>query len=79
MNFFHQFLGLFKMIKAAITPGTHPAKVNKNTMRIEPQPLPITESGGQKMAKITRHKLIFIFFKGLKKNLSTNIKYVFLV
>ncbi len=56
------------MIKAAITPGTHPAKVNKNTMRIEPQPLPITEKGGQKIAKITRQKLILIFFKGLKKN-----------
>lgn len=62
------------MIKAAITPGTHPAKVNKNTMRIEPQPLPITESGGQKIAKITRQKLIFIFFKGLKKNQGTKYK-----
>lgn len=62
------------MIKAAITPGTHPAKVNKNTMRIEPQPLPITEKGGQKIARITRQKLIFIFFKGLKKNQGIKVK-----
>lgn len=62
------------MIKAANTPGTHPAKVNKNTMIIEPQPLPITERGGQKIAKITRQKLIFIFFKGLKKNQGTKDK-----
>jgi len=29
---------LLIIIKAAITPGTHPAKVSKKTIRIDPQP-----------------------------------------
>jgi hypothetical protein len=58
---------LFSIIKAAITPGTHPAKVNRKTIRIEPQPLPITARGGQKIANITRQKLIISFFQRSKK------------
>lgn len=42
------------IINAAITPGTQPAKVNKKTIKIEPQPLSITESGGNTIAKIAR-------------------------
>ena len=41
------------MIKAANTPGIHPNKVNKNTIKIDPQPLSITASGGQTMANST--------------------------
>ena len=32
-------LGLFKITRAAITPGTQPQRVNKNTIMIEPHPL----------------------------------------
>jgi len=46
------------MIRAAITPGTHPQSVNNNTIRREPQPLPITAKGGKRMANKTRQKLI---------------------
>ena len=50
------------MTRAAITPGTHPQSVNKKTIRIEPQPLPITDKGGNRMAKSTLQKLIGIRF-----------------
>jgi hypothetical protein len=46
------------MIRAAITPGTHPQSVSKKTIRTEPQPFPITERGGNMMASNTRKKLI---------------------
>jgi len=46
------------MIKAAITPGTHPQRVSNNTIRKEPQPLPMTDNGGNIMAKRTLQKLI---------------------
>lgn len=46
------------MTNAAITPGTHPQKVSNNTMRKEPQPFPMTESGGKIMASKTLKKLI---------------------
>jgi hypothetical protein len=58
----NNYFGLFKMIKAAITPGTQPAKVKRNTIIIDPQPLPITERGGNITARMTRHKLIVICF-----------------
>jgi|TARA_R110000868_G_scaffold204764_2_gene452918 hypothetical protein len=54
--------GLFKITKAAITPGTQPHKVNKNTIIIDPHPFPITASGGNKIAKITLQILILIDF-----------------
>ena len=46
------------MTNAAITPGTHPQRVSKKTIRIEPHPLPITDNGGNKMANKTLQKLI---------------------
>lgn len=46
------------MIRAAITPGIHPQKVSNNTIRKEPQPLPITDKGGNMIASNTRKKLI---------------------
>jgi len=51
-------LGLFKITRAAITPGTHPQRVSKNTMIKEPQPFPITDKGGNKMASSTLMILI---------------------
>jgi|TARA_R100001039_G_C1810910_1_gene83055 hypothetical protein len=54
---------LFKITKAAITPGTHPQSHNKNTIRIDPQPLSITAKGGQKMESKTRQKLMMDYFK----------------
>jgi hypothetical protein len=51
---------LFKIINAAITPGTQPQKVKSNTIKKDPQPLPITESGGKIIANKTRKKLIMI-------------------
>ncbi len=41
------------MINAAITPGIQPARVSKNTIKIEPHPLSITDKGGNKIASIT--------------------------
>jgi len=49
---------LFKITKAAITPGTQPQSHNKNTIIIDPQPLSITAKGGHKMESKTRQKLI---------------------
>lgn len=50
--------GLFKITKAAITPGTQPHSHNINTIAIDPQPLPITASGGKNMASKTLQILI---------------------
>ncbi len=41
------------MISAAMTPGTQPQSVSRNTMSIEPQPRSITASGGKIMARMT--------------------------
>jgi len=49
---------LFKIIKAAITPGIQPQTVSINTIKTDPQPLPITASGGKMIAKRTFHILI---------------------
>jgi hypothetical protein len=54
------------MIKAAITPGTHPNTVRINTINIDPHPLSMTESGGKMMAKITLQMLInYVFNLGM--------------
>jgi len=58
-SFENYFLGLFKITKAAITPGTHPHKVNINTIITEPQPLSITDKGGKTIDKRTLKKLNF--------------------
>lgn len=50
--------GLFKMISAATTPGTHPQMVKIKTIIIDPQPLSNTASGGKRMLSKTRHILI---------------------
>jgi len=44
------------MMKAAMTPGSHPQLVRIRTMRKEPHPWSITASGGQKMAMRTRRQ-----------------------
>lgn len=54
------YSGLFKIIKAAITPGTHPKIHNKKTINMEPQPFPITDKGGKIIARITLQKLIIL-------------------
>jgi hypothetical protein len=51
-----------RITKAAITPGTHPQNVKSRTIKNDPQPLPITAKGGNKMAKSTRIKLIEVGF-----------------
>jgi hypothetical protein len=48
------------MIRAAITPGTQPHKVSSSTMRKDPHPFPMTESGGNMIANNTRKKLMKI-------------------
>jgi hypothetical protein len=53
---------LFKITSAAITPGTHPHKVSNNTIKKEPQPLPITDNGGNSIANKTCKKLIHFDF-----------------
>lgn len=50
---------MFNIINAAITPGTHPAKHNKLTMTMLPQPLSITASGGSIIDNITLNNDIF--------------------
>jgi len=50
-------LGLFKITKAAITPGTQPHNVKIKTITIEPHLLSKTEKGGNKIDKITLQKL----------------------
>jgi hypothetical protein len=46
------------MIRAAITPGIHPMSVRIKTIRIEPQPLSMTASGGKRTDNITLQILI---------------------
>lgn len=46
------------MIRAAMTPGIHPQKVNSKTIKKDPQPLPMTDKGGKIIASRTRKKLI---------------------
>jgi len=41
------------MIRAAITPGIHPHKVNINTIITDPQPLSNTAKGGKMIDRIT--------------------------
>ena len=58
-------LGLFKITKAPITPGTQPNKVRISIIMIEPQPRSYTASGGKRTDNITRQilmtsKLIFL-------------------
>ena len=49
---------MFKITNAPITPGTHPANVNKKTIRIDPQPLSKTAKGGSKIDNKTLQKLM---------------------
>jgi len=51
------------MTKAAITPGTQPAKVNRKVIIIEPQPLSMTAKGGKIITNNTRKQPIEIYFK----------------
>ncbi len=46
------------MTSAPITPGTHPQRVKSNTITKEPQPFPMTDKGGKKMANKTLQILI---------------------
>ena len=46
------------MTNAAMTPGTQPQKVKSRTIRNDPQPFPMTASGGKMIASKTRKKLI---------------------
>jgi len=62
------------MIKATITPGTHPNTVRINTINIEPHPLSMTESGGKMMAKITLQILInYVFVLRLNVTIKNRI------
>ncbi len=72
--------GLFNMMSAAITPGTQPHIHNAKTMIIEPQPLPITDKGGKKTARITRQILmLYIIFNLLLiyKTTCTSFRYIY--
>jgi len=58
--------GLLRITRAAITPGTHPQQVSRNTINKDPQPLSKTESGGKKIANKTLQKLIIYYIKIIK-------------
>jgi len=45
-----------------MTPGTQPQSHNRNTIKMEPQPLSITASGGQMIESNTLQKLMMIKF-----------------
>jgi hypothetical protein len=51
---------LLLTIRAAITPGTHPQRVSKNTMITDPQPLSMIANGGKIMQSNTRQSDIEI-------------------
>ena len=53
-------MGLLRITKAAITPGTQPQSQSKNTINIEPQPFPITAKGGQNIHNNTLQILIIL-------------------
>ena len=53
---------LLSTTNAPITPGTQPQQVSNSTMRNEPHPRSMAESGGKKIAKITLIIDIFLFF-----------------
>ena len=55
-------LYLFKMMRAAITPGTQPRMVRRPTINIDPHPRSYTARGGKRMAKITRPNDMIFFF-----------------
>lgn len=50
--------GLLRITNAAMTPGTQPQIQSRKTIKMEPQPLPITDKGGKIIARITLQKLI---------------------
>lgn len=52
--------GLFKITKAAITPGTQPQSQSRKVIKIEPQPLSKTAKGGQIIERITRQILMIV-------------------
>jgi hypothetical protein len=54
---FNLLSGLFKITKAAITPGTQPHRVKIKTIKTEPQPLSKTEKGGKIIDSKTLQKL----------------------
>ena len=59
---------LFSITKAAIDPGTHPQQVNKNTIKIEPQPLSRTAKGGKIIHNIRLKQDIDIIFSKYTMN-----------
>lgn len=54
---------MFRIIRAAITPGIQPQSVSKKTIKKDPQPLSITDSGGNMIANNTLIKLISTIFQ----------------
>jgi hypothetical protein len=60
ISFFCYFLLL--IISAAITPGTQPQSVSKNTIMNDPQPLSTMAKGGKIIQRITRQMDITIDF-----------------
>ena len=54
-------MGLFKITKAAIVPGTQPHNHKRNTINIDPQPLSNTDNGGNIIANNTLQILIMFF------------------
>ena len=58
---------MFRIISAAITPGTQPHSVSSNTISVEPQPRSITANGGKIMAKITCNTDMVFFYSGIYK------------
>ena len=59
---------LFSITKAAIDPGTHPQQVNKNTIKIEPQPLSRTAKGGKIIHNMRLKQDIGIIFSKYTMN-----------
>lgn len=58
---------LLRMTSAAMTPGTYPQRVSRNTMSTDPHPRSITANGGKKMARRTRKTdILWVIFEGFQ-------------
>ena len=61
------------MTNAAMTPGTQPMHVSKNTISTDPQPRSITANGGKIIAKMTRKMDMDSSRRGVRKTNAPDI------
>ena len=67
-------MGLLRITRAAITPGTHPQRVRRKTISMDPHPRPITDKGGNMIASTTLQKLIILVLGAARPGHATYYK-----